>query len=207
MKSPSRGRTVQEVYKCDRQAWHYWTKACTLRRKKPTEVIVLQQVEVAHLLSHGDLLHSALVQVELLSNVNIAVQNTPRSQFYTYLVFTALLFKWIFFFFASSGKDEMCCYNISALQFLFNVFQLLFCSEVLFSSPVLSHLTFVTVYLPYPEWRKGLCARGELSKEFFQLKKENTLGSTIFMNNEHYRQKYTRRSIDIGVFGQEKCQQ
>lgn len=49
------------------------------RGKMPTEVIVLQQVEVAHLLSHGDLLHSALVQVELLSNVNITVQNKPQS--------------------------------------------------------------------------------------------------------------------------------
>ena len=38
----------------------------------PTEVIVLQQVEVSHLFSHGDLFHSALVQVELLGNVNIA---------------------------------------------------------------------------------------------------------------------------------------
>ncbi len=49
-----------------------------LRRKMHTEVIVLQQVEVAHLLSHGDLLHSALVQVELLSHVNITAQNTAH---------------------------------------------------------------------------------------------------------------------------------
>lgn len=62
-----------------------------------TEIIVLQQVEVAHLLSHCDLLHSALVQVELLSNVNIAIQNTPHSQFNIYLVFTTLLFKCLFF--------------------------------------------------------------------------------------------------------------
>lgn len=42
----------------------------------PTKVIVLQQVEVAHLFSHGDLLHSALVQVELLGDVDVAVRNT-----------------------------------------------------------------------------------------------------------------------------------
>lgn len=44
-----------------------------------TEVIVLQQIEVAHLLSHGDLLHSALVQVELLGNINVTVQNRPHT--------------------------------------------------------------------------------------------------------------------------------
>lgn len=44
-----------------------------------TEVIVLQKIEVAHLLSHGDLLHSALVQVELLGNINITVQNRPHT--------------------------------------------------------------------------------------------------------------------------------
>lgn len=52
----------------------------------PTEVVVLQQVEVAHLLSHGDLLHSALVQVELLSNVNITGHNTPHNQLNIHLV-------------------------------------------------------------------------------------------------------------------------
>ena len=41
-----------------------------------TKVIVLQQVEVAHLLSHGDFFHSALVQVELLSHVNVTVRET-----------------------------------------------------------------------------------------------------------------------------------
>lgn len=69
----------------------------------PTEVIVLQQVEVAHLLSHGDLLHSTLVQVELLSNVNITVQNTPRSHISICIYSTSLQVS----FFASSGKDEM----------------------------------------------------------------------------------------------------
>lgn len=44
-----------------------------------TEVIVLQKIEVAHLLSHGDLLHPALVQVELLGNINITVQNRPHT--------------------------------------------------------------------------------------------------------------------------------
>lgn len=47
-------------------------------KKQSTEIIVLQQVEVAHLLSHGDLLHSALVQVELLSYINVTVQNTTH---------------------------------------------------------------------------------------------------------------------------------
>lgn len=50
-----------------------------------TKVIVLQQVEVAHLLPHGDLLHSALVQVKLLRNVNIAATQQNR-QSIIYLV-------------------------------------------------------------------------------------------------------------------------
>lgn len=47
-------------------------------QKMPTKVIVLQQIEIAHLLSHGDLLHSALVQVKLLSHIYITEQNKPH---------------------------------------------------------------------------------------------------------------------------------
>ena len=58
----------------------YQIKA-SIRRRQLTKVVVLQQVEVAHLLSHGDLLHPALVQVELLSHVNVTEENnTTHSQ-------------------------------------------------------------------------------------------------------------------------------
>lgn len=48
----------------DREAWLH------------TEVILLQQAQVAHLLPHGDLFHSTLVQCELLSDVNVAAKTT-----------------------------------------------------------------------------------------------------------------------------------
>lgn len=51
---------------------------CMNAQKMPTKVIVLQQIEIAHLLSHGDLLHSALVQVKLLSHIYITEQNKPH---------------------------------------------------------------------------------------------------------------------------------
>lgn len=67
-------------------------KSTHAQKKKPTEVIVLQQIEVAHLLSHGDLLHSALVQVELLSHVNITGKKKKTTTIHTVIQYLSCIY-------------------------------------------------------------------------------------------------------------------
>lgn len=43
-----------------------------------TKIVVLQEVEIANIFPHGDLLHSALVESELLGHVNVTVQKTKK---------------------------------------------------------------------------------------------------------------------------------
>lgn len=54
-----------------------------------TKVIVLHEAEVPHLLPHGDLLHSALVQGELLGYIYVTVETTGSVNLSTQLIIAA----------------------------------------------------------------------------------------------------------------------
>lgn len=65
--------------------YHGWVVRCVCvytwgHKQWPTKVIVLQEAQVADIFPHGDLLYSALVQGELLSNIYVTIWRRKQTK-------------------------------------------------------------------------------------------------------------------------------